>query len=250
MNYVDTFQISQELKSYWGFSTPVDKPEDVPYDENISPSAGAIKPAKPTDGYGLSEAYSPNQSRTSHRVKRSQSPSAEYEVEDILRPGEAADPQQSWIYNRTTRWLKDLINHSEAYSSKLTGSPRRTTLPELPLRSRDNTLRSRSTYSDPRKTSSAARELTSRDLTRRSTVKTSHSVDNRYKSTVKDLENILSNAIELAKEAVEHFEYRPSNKSDDESMPGTYPDDAEMQFTYARYVAYDAIEVASNLLMT
>jgi hypothetical protein len=77
-------------------------------------------------------------------------------------------------------------------------------------------------------------------VTRRSTVKTTHSVDNRYKNTVKDLENILSNAIELAKEAVEHFEYRPLHKSDDESMPGTYPEDAKMQIVHARYVTNEA----------
>lgn len=157
--------------------------------------------------------------------------SGEHEAEGLLGPGDQEDPHQSWIYSRTSRWLKDLLNHPEPYSSKLTQAPRRTTLHELPLRSHENTVLAGSTYSDRRKSS-----LASRDLTRRSTVKASQSVDNRYKSTVKDLENILNSAIELAKEAVEQFEYRPLNKSDDESMPGSYPDGVEMQFAHVRCV--------------
>jgi hypothetical protein len=223
----DVSQIKHELKSYWGFSTP----DKVPSDQNVSLSAGIIKPAKSTDDYGRGEAWVSEQDPALEQEEHVHSFSGEHEAEGLLGRGDQADAHQSWIYSRTSRWLKDLLNHPEPYSSKLTQAPRRTTLHDLPFRSHENTVLAGSTHSDRRKSS-----LGSRALTRRSTVKAAQSVDNRYKSTVKDLENILTSAVELAKEAVDQFEYHPLNKSDDQSMPGSYPDNAEMQFTHVRCV--------------
>jgi hypothetical protein len=218
--------VKHQPSNYWGFSAKHDKLGEVSLDKDESLSAGVINPPKPTDEYGSTELGNQDTTRSSgdeaaassdvetarasgHDALSSERQngylhcfSEEHKVEGIHGPFESTQApkskepdSESWIQKRTSRWLKDLLHHPDTYSSKLTQFPGKSV-------GRRNTVSSPGDVlwgyqKDP---------STSRPLTR-------HSVDYRYKTTFDNLENILDNAVQLAKEAVEHFEFKSTKGS-------------------------------------
>jgi hypothetical protein len=170
------FQIKHEPSNYWGFSTQSRKPEEVSPEKTETPPMSIIDPTKTTDDQRGDGIHPPSEPT---RSRNSNQPDTD-----------------SWIYKTTSRWLKDMLNRSEPCSSNLTQLP-------------DKTSGRRNTVSFPEITRHGNQEgrSTARALTR-------HSVDSRYRSTFNDLEDILHSAVQLAKEAVEHFEYPSTRESD------------------------------------
>ncbi|KAH8911831.1 hypothetical protein BR93DRAFT_963056 [Coniochaeta sp. PMI_546] len=218
--------VKRQPSNYWGFSAKHDRSEEVSFAKDESLPTGVIGPPKLTDEYGAPEQG--NQDRTQilgdkaiassgdepirpSGVRANQCfrqddylrcLSEEHKVEGIHGPLETTcGPEsrkpgsESWIQKRTSHWLKDLLHQPDAYSSRLTHLP-------------GKNVNRRNTISSPRDVLWANQHdpAASRPLTR-------HSVDYSYKRTFNDLENILNSAVQLAKEAVEHFEFNPSKSS-------------------------------------
>lgn len=178
------FQVKHEPSTYWGFPTDSNNLEDVNLEKDEPLSVGVSSPPKPTDDYGPFQ---------------SDNPASRSLGNDAVRPLVHDD---SWIQKRTSRWLKDLLHQPDTYTSKLTHLP--------------GSTGRRNTVSTPGSVLWSYRKdpSTLRPVTR-------HSVDHRYQSTFKDLENILDNAVRLAKEAVEHVEHPESKGSSHLSATGS-----------------------------
>lgn len=221
-----TPDVRHQPSNYWGFSTKHNKPGEVSLDKVEPLSTGIISPPKPTEEYGPPGLGNHSTIRSSGDIPSVSSRddtkplpgsevvqpsrqddylhclSKEHKLEGIHGSIESAqapkskDPDpESWIQKRTSRWLRELLHRLDTNSSTLTQLPGK-------VDGRRNTI------SSPRDVLSRYQKdpSTSRPLTR-------HSVDHRYKATFNDLENILDNAVKLAKEAVEHFELGPAKGS-------------------------------------
>lgn len=181
--------------------------------------------------------------------------SVEHEAEGVhelsaftdRRPSTRRSISDVWIYKRTTRWLRDLLNHAKPYSSKLTQLPDKGDRLEGPGRVRGHTM----SFLGGVHPCDRKDAVTSRDLTRYSTVKTSYTVDNRYRTTFNDLENILNSAVQLAKEAVEQFDYRPIENSNHGSMYESRvleseSGDEELRGTHGGYVSSFHLSISNT----
>lgn len=210
--------VKHQPSNYWGFSSKPDKLDEVPLDKDEPVSRGVISAPEPTDEYGPPGLANQGTIQTSGNDTAPSSGrevvpfsdqdnyphqlSGEHNAEGIHGPpGSAEAPKEdakepdseSWIQKRTSRWLKDLLHHPDTYSSKLTRLPgkaagRRNTSPGNVLWGYQK---------DP---------STPRPTTR-------HSLDHRYKAAVNDIENMMNSAVQLAKEAMEHFEAKSTNGS-------------------------------------
>ncbi|KAJ9141616.1 hypothetical protein NKR19_g7381 [Coniochaeta hoffmannii] len=175
--HVDIKQdVKHQPSNYWGFSSKPEKLDEVPLERNEPQSTGVNN-----ELHGLSEEH--NNEGSQGRPVPTRAPEKQAKEPD----------SESWIQKRTSRWLTHLLHHPHTYSSKLTDLPGKTA-------GRRNTSPGNVLWGYQKDTSPP------RPLTR-------HSVDHRYKATVRDLENIMNSAVQLAKEAMEHLESKSAKGS-------------------------------------
>lgn len=198
--------VKHQPSNYWGFSFKPNNLEDLPLDKIDAESTAVISAPKPTDGYGppdvgnqhFDRELAPSSDQDSLRYRHSQEQNAEgphgppdsttAPKEDAKEPGRA-----SLIQKRTTLWLNDTLRHPD---------PNGANLPQLP----SNTTGRRNTFPGNLLWGRQKDPSTPQPLSR-------HSLDHRYKSTVNDLENIMDSAVQLAREAMEHFGSKSTNGS-------------------------------------
>jgi hypothetical protein len=219
--------VKHQPSNYWGFSSVPDKLDDVPL-ANGQASVDVITASEHVDVYSPSavddnnaaDVVAAQTSRRSTREKEQTEPQdtqvrsinlEDQGSHDLLRPSGASrqdakeSESESWIDKRTSRWLKDLLHHPNTYLSRLTQFSDKTS-------GRRNTSPGNVIWGYHEDSSNA------RNLTR-------HSVDHRYKLTIDHLEHIISNAVELTKEATDHVESK-STKAHSGSSVGDNQDRA------------------------